>query len=192
MSAPETNDPSKAGMAWLGYAMITVLCFGLYGNFLHAGQSGMSDPEQGRFKAFLFVGIAYFLVAVLAPVAVLLAKKATPKYTSKGVIYSLLAGTAGAVGALGILLAFGAGGTPAVVMSIVFAGAPIINAFVSMTQHPPKGGWGAIKPQFYLGILLAATGGALVTFFKPPPSKSHTPTATIQKVDPTVAPAIQR
>ena len=33
----------------------------------------------------------------------------------------------GAIGAFGVLLAFGAKGTPAVVMSIVFAGAPVVS-----------------------------------------------------------------
>jgi hypothetical protein len=62
------------------------------------------------------------------------------------------------VGAFGVLLAFGANGTPAVVMSIVFAGAPVVNAIYALMQHPPAGGWGSIKPQFYLGIVLAAGG----------------------------------
>ena len=70
-----------------------------------------------------------------------------------------------------MLLAFGAKGTPPVVMSIVFAGAPIVNALVSIWQHPPAGGISAIKPQFYLGIILTALGGCLVTYYKPnPPS----------------------
>jgi hypothetical protein len=70
------------------------------------------------------------------------------------------------------LLAFGAKGTPAVVMSIVFAGAPIVNAIYSLSLHPPAGGWGTIKPQFFLGIVLAAVGGCLVTLYKPnPPAK---------------------
>ena len=47
-----------------------------------------------------------------------------------------------------------------VVMAIVFAGAPIVTAVVGLLQHPPKDGWSAIKPQFYLGILMAALGGA--------------------------------
>jgi drug/metabolite transporter (DMT)-like permease len=80
---------------------------------------------------------------------------------------SLLAGTVGAIGAFGVLLAFGAKGTPAVVMSIVFAGAPIVNAVVSLILHPPSGGWGSLNWQFVLGIALAALGGCLVTFFKP-------------------------
>ncbi len=56
---------------------------------------------------------------------------------------------------------------PSVVMAIVFAGAPIVNAFVSLLQHPPLGGWSAIKTQFWGGIGLAALGGCLVTLFKP-------------------------
>jgi hypothetical protein len=69
-----------------------------------------------------------------------------------------------------VLLAFGAKGTPAVVMSIVFAGAPVVNAVYSLALHPPAGGYGSIKPQFFLGILLAAVGGCLVTFYKPTPA----------------------
>ena len=56
---------------WLIFALMTVASWGVYGVFLHAGQVGMADPVHGRYKAFLWVGIAYFLVAVLAPLAVL-------------------------------------------------------------------------------------------------------------------------
>jgi drug/metabolite transporter (DMT)-like permease len=85
-------------------------------------------------------------------------------------LWSLIAGIAGAVGAFCVLLAFGAKGTPAVVMSIVFAGAPVINAVVAIAQHPPAGGVSSIKPQFYIGIVLAALGGCLVTYYKPNPA----------------------
>lgn len=157
-------------MTWLAFAMITVVCFGLYGNFLHSGQVGMADAVNGRFKAFLFVGIAYFLVAVLAPLAVLIFKGASLSFPMKGMAMSLVAGAAGAIGAFGVLLAFGAKGTPAVVMSIVFAGAPVVNAVYSILLHPPAGGVAGIKPQFFIGILLAALGGGLVTLYKPAPS----------------------
>ncbi|MBL9126728.1 MAG: hypothetical protein JNL97_03730 [Verrucomicrobiales bacterium] len=127
----------------------------------------MVDPVHGRYKAFLFVGIAYFITAVLAPAALLWMKGATWAFPAKGAWWSLIAGIVGAIGAFGVLLAFGAQGKPAVVMSIVFAGAPVVNAVVSLIQHPPAGGWGSIKPQFYLGIALAALGGCLVSFYKP-------------------------
>jgi hypothetical protein len=49
-------------------------------------------------------------------------------------------------------------------------------------SHPPAGGWGNIKPQFYLGILLAALGGTLVTYYKPPPSSAK-PAPTVVKAE---------
>jgi uncharacterized membrane protein YeaQ/YmgE (transglycosylase-associated protein family) len=165
-----TEQPTSPGLTWLWFALLTVACWGVYGVFLHTGQVAMGDPANGRYKAFLFVGIAYFLTAVLAPLALLLAKGAAfSGYTGRGMWWSLIAGIVGAVGAFGVLLAFGAKGTPAVVMSIVFAGAPVVNAIYSTLAHPPAGGWGAIKPQFFLGILLAALGGCLVTYYKPNP-----------------------
>ena len=84
-------------------------------------------------------------------------------------IWSLIAGVVGAIGAFCVLRAFGAQGAPAVVMSIVFAGAPIVNAIVALAWHPPAGGWGSIRWPFVLGIALAAVGGSLVTLYKPGP-----------------------
>jgi hypothetical protein len=55
-------------------------------------------------------------------------------------------------------------------MSIVFAGAPIVNAVVALIIHPPHGGWGSLRWQFVTGILLAALGGCLVTLYKPRPA----------------------
>src|SRR5688572_25910712 len=159
-------EGSNVGYGWLFYALLTVFSWGVYGVFLHTGQIAMGDPVNGRYKAFLLVGVAYFLTAVLAPLAVLLYKGADWNYPMKGLAWSLIAGIVGAIGAFGVLLAFGAKGTPAVVMSIIFAGAPIVNAVVAMMQHPPAGGYGTIKPQFYLGIILAALGGYLVTRYK--------------------------
>jgi hypothetical protein len=140
----------------------------------------MGDPVHGRYKAFLFVGIAYFITAVLAPLLVLLLKGSSWSFPAKGLWWSLLAGIVGAAGAFGVLLAFGAKGTPPVVMSIIFAGAPMVNALYSLSTHPPAGGWGAIKPQFFLGIVLAALGGCLVTLYKPAPGPPKTKAPTVQ------------
>jgi drug/metabolite transporter (DMT)-like permease len=157
-------------MQWLYYALLTVSTWGLYGVFLHSGQMAMKDPEFGRYKAFLLVGVAYFLVAVLAPLILLKLQGASWSFPSKGSWISLFAGTLGAVGAFGILLAFGAKGTPVVVMAIVFAGAPIVNAVAGMLMHPPKGGFAGVPWQFYLGIAMAAGGGCLVSYYKPAPA----------------------
>ena len=152
---------------WLIFVIMTVASWGLYGIFLHRGQLSMEDAVHGRFKAFLFVGLAYLLTAVIGSAVMLILNGAEWQFTSKGVSWSFLAGLVGAIGAFGVLLAFGAGGRPAVVMSIVFAGAPIVNAIVATLAHPPPGGWGAVRWQFVAGILLAAIGGCLVTFYKP-------------------------
>jgi drug/metabolite transporter (DMT)-like permease len=157
----------QSGMTWLAFALMTVASWGVYGVFLHRGQLAMVDPANGRFKAFLFVGIAYFLTAVLAPLAILALNRASWQFPPSGMTWSLIAGIVGAAGAFCVLLAFGKGGLPPVVMSIVFAGAPIVNALVAVALHPPEGGWAAVKWQFILGLLLAAAGGALVTRYAP-------------------------
>src|SRR5215207_9079075 len=176
------DNSQSAGSTWLLFALMTVVSWGVYGVFLHTGQTqmGEADPAIARYKAFLFVGIAYFLTAVLAPLALLMMKGAAfTGYSSKGMWWSLIAGIVGAIGAFGVLLAFGAGGKPGVVMSIVFAGAPIVNAIVSLALHPPEGGLGKVPVPFFLGILLAALGGFLVTYFKPGVPAKPKPAAAV-------------
>jgi hypothetical protein len=164
----DTTNPSS--QTWLMFSLITVVCWGLYGAFLHSGQSAMNDPVNGRYKAFLCVGVAYFITAVVMPLALLVSRGASWNFTTGGIGWSLLAGIVGAAGAFGVLLAFGARGTPAVVMSIVFAGAPVLNALYSLVLHPPAGGWRSLPWPFVLGLLLAALGGSLVTLYKPAPA----------------------
>lgn len=163
--------------SWLVFALGTVLTWGLYGIFLHLGQMGMVDPVNGRYKAFLFVGVAYFLTAVLAPLVLLLMRGADWSFPAKGLWLSLFAGTLGAIGAFFVLLALGAAvsakvpNAPGVIMAIVFAGAPIVNAVVSITMAHD---WGKVRWPFLLGLCMAAGGGYLVTKFKPvhaPPAK---------------------
>lgn len=180
----ELNASHSQSQGWLFYALITVGCWGLYGAFLHSGQTGMQDPVHGRYKAFLCVGIAYFLTAVLAPLAVLILKGANWNFTPGGVAWSLFAGIVGAVGAFSVLLAFGAKGSPAAVMSIVFAGAPVLNALYSLVLHPPAGGWLKLPLPFVLGIVLAAVGGCLVSLYKPAPAASRPGAAATQSAQP--------
>lgn len=179
-------------MSWLFFAFLTVVCWGVYGVWLHKGQIGMEDMVNGRYKAFLYVGIAYVLVAVLAPL-VMLRLYGKPgdtnflSYPTMGWKWSLIAGAVGAVGAFGVLLAFGAAPQPKaayvpVVMSIIFAGAPIVNAAVAMMSHPPEGGLSSVKWQFWAGILIAAIGGSMVAKYKPDaPTKPAPKPAAIEQ-----------
>ena len=162
---------------WLLFALLTVACWGLYGVFLFLGGEKMltgttpGDREVARYKAFLFIGVAYFITAVLAPLAMLMVRGASFTFPSAGITWSLIAGLAGAAGAFGVLLAFGAGGRPAAVMAIVFGGAPVVNAVVAITAFPP--GWGKVEWPFYVGLLLAACGGLLVTLYRPAAAPPH-------------------
>ena len=150
---------------------------------MHAGADGMGDEAKDtgnhRFMAFLWVGIAYFLTAVVAPLIILHFKGGNVAfwtYPTQGWKWSLIAGTLGAIGALGVLLAFSKmpDESPAyvpVIMSIIFAGAPIVNAIVSTAK---ANNWAYVKPPFLLGICFAALGGVLVTKYAPkkPPDPS--------------------
>jgi len=179
---PDTS--SGGGSLWIAFALMTLVSWGLYGVFLHMGQVGMNDPVNGRYKAFLMVGVAYMLIAVLFPAAFLMANGGSWAMPLAGWKWSLIAGTVGAIGAFCVLLSFGAKGNPAVVMSIIFAGAPIVNAVVVMALHPPAGGLGSLRWQFLVGIACAALGGTLVTLYKPGPAPAKSPQAESASANP--------
>ena len=168
-------------MHYLHFALLTVVCWGTYGVCMHIGASNMGDKENGRIMAFLWVGLAYFITAVVAPIIILKLKGgniAFWTYPAKGWQWSLFAGTLGAIGALGVLLAFGKMPSPAyvpVIMSIIFAGAPIVNALVNTTK---ENNWANVKLPFVAGICLAALGGYLVTIHAPKPNKPPAKVAT--------------
>ncbi len=162
-------------MSWLTYALMTVFFWGVYGVILHMGRGllpmGPEAPHAGL-KAFLLVCVAYFLVGFVT-VLVLKSRGTNWSFTSSGIGISLLAGLAGAAGALTLVLALGAANkdfgaaAASAVMPIVFGGAPIINAIVAMMVHPPEGGFKSLPLPFIFGILLAAGGGILVAKYAP-------------------------
>src|SRR3954470_14342986 len=93
----------QTNMNWLVFFLMTVVSWGLYGIFLHSGQMAMADKANGLYKAFLFVGLAYFLTAILAPLAMLGARKADWTFPAAGMGWSLIAGIVGAIGAFCVL-----------------------------------------------------------------------------------------
>ena len=90
---------------WLIFVFMTVSAWGLYGVFLHQGQVSMADPVHGRYKAFLFVGLAYLLAAVIGSALMLILNGSDWQFTSKGISWSFVAGIVGSIGAFGVLLA---------------------------------------------------------------------------------------
>jgi hypothetical protein len=147
-------------VSWIYFVAGAIVSWGLYGPSLHRGQVALGHPM----RALLCVGVAYFLIGVLVPVLSLSAQGEIKAFTSDGVAAATWAGALGALGAVCIIWAFRAGGSPLYVMPLVFAGAPVVNVLYSMWQHPPKV---APSPMLYLGFLFAALGGYLVLHYKP-------------------------
>lgn len=145
---------------WILFVAGAVLSWGAYGVLLHKGQVALGNP----LKALLCVGVAYFLIGVLVPVATLSAQGGLSNFNSSGLITATIAGALGAAGAACIIYAFRTGGLPLYVMPLVFGGAPIVNVLVSMAVHPPKS---AIHPMLFVGFVLASAGAAMVLYFRP-------------------------
>ena len=165
----------------------TAICWGIYGPVLHWGQAGMG---HGRLRPFMGVGMAYFMIAIVVPALVIymLKQETDPKYhwTATGTFWSLAGGAAGAIGALGIIMAFNFGGTPAFVMPLVFGCAPIINTAFTMYFSGSWRNLGNISGGLYFaGLILVAVGAVMVLSFAPKPSKS--PSAGSHSAKPTVA-----
>jgi hypothetical protein len=148
-------------MHWLAFVAGTVLSWGVYGAMLHQGQVALKSPM----RALLCVGVAYFLVGVLVPVAVLMSQgEGLRGFTMSGTMFATMAGILGAIGAVGIIFAFRSGGHPTYVMPLVFGGAPLINVLYTMAMHPPKV---APNPLLYVGFLVTAIGAGMVLYYKP-------------------------
>src|SRR3984893_3438941 len=110
----------------LGFVLLTMICWGIYGPVLTKGQVDM----HSGLRPFICVGLAYFVIAVAVPVALLKTTGEKGHWTATGLFWSLLAGVVTAIGALGIILAIGARGSPLYVMPLVFGIAPVVNSFV--------------------------------------------------------------
>jgi hypothetical protein len=148
-------------MNWLAFVAGAVLSWGVYGAMLHQGQVKLGNPM----RALLCVGVAYFLVGVVVPLAVLTAQgQGVRGFNASGTTFATVAGILGALGAVCIIFSFRTGGLPTYVMPLVFGGAPLVNVLYTMYIHPPKV---AVSPMLYIGFLLTAIGAGTVLYYKP-------------------------
>jgi hypothetical protein len=153
------------------FVAMTVLSWGVYGPVLHKGQMLM---EGSRLRPFLCVGLAYFLVAVIVPSLLIPAMGKSFDFTFTGTMWSLAGGSVGALGALGIIMAFNFGGKPIYVMPLVFGGAPVVNTLTTIfTSESVQD----ISPFFYAGLIVVVAGAATVLVFSPKSPHALTPTA---------------
>lgn len=144
---------------------VTIFCWGVYGPVLHAGRVQMAE-EGGHalWRPFICVGLAYMAIGIIVPAILLAWRGEKGRFSPLGLLWSFVAGIAGAVGALGILLAFEFGGRPVYVMPLVFGGAPVVNAFLTiyMTRRMRE-----VGPIFLAGLIMVGLGAVIVLLFKP-------------------------
>jgi hypothetical protein len=184
-SAPHSSSPDTAHAGppakkpvdfWgvLGSIVVAAFCWGSYGPMLHIGQGKMSGS---RLRPFACVGMAYFLIAVAAPLAMIYMGSSggggfaamRSGWTVAGISWSFVAGVAGAVGALGVILAFNAGGKPYYVMPLIFGFAPVINTFISVSE---AGTWNLVPIMFWVSLAVVIAGAVTVLINAPKP-KPH-------------------
>jgi hypothetical protein len=153
---------------------LVICCWGAYGPVLHIGQAAM---HHSRLRPLICVGLAYFVIAVVVGYLWLAATGEASTFNFTGTFWSLMGGAAGAIGALGIIMAFNFGGKPVYVMPLVFGGAPVVNTFFTITA---SGLWDQVNALFVAGLLLVIAGAAMVLVFapkgSPPPKPAPAPT----------------
>src|SRR5688572_4635641 len=96
-------------LPWWAYVVLAGLAWGTYVPIIfYGGQELTTRPGTigGRLASILCVGIAYFVLAVVIPVALMATRDdAKPDWKLNGLIFSSLAGMAGAIGAICVIFA---------------------------------------------------------------------------------------
>jgi len=201
---------------WLLYVLLAGLSWGTYVPIIFYGGSELGFPGKpvapaSRILAILCVGMAYFVMAVVVPTILFVSgqqKWSDVNPTTNGLVFSSLAGIAGAVGAICVVFASKAAMdagraaqeddptfNPATyrmyIAPLIFGLAPVINTIVSLVWHPKSGNWFSFHLEtpswkMLVGILLVAAGAALVLFSKEqaeaakgPPKPAAPPQATM-------------
>jgi hypothetical protein len=174
-------------MPWWGYVLLAGLAWGTYVPLIFYGGTELTTRPGtigGRLASILCVGVAYFVLAVVIPVALMLTREdARPEWRWTGLVFSALAGAAGAIGAICVIFASKAavdqakldGLDPAsyriYIAPLIFALAPLINTLLSLVWHPQPGNpwhfaWETPGWKLPMGIILAAVGTFLVLLSK--------------------------
>ena len=155
------------------FALLTAMCWGLYGPSLGQARSALLSP----FKPYVAIGVAYLLWGIGGGIAGMLYKSDAFTFSGTGTLWGFIAGTFGAWGAFTLTLAMFSGGAamPQVVMPIVFGGAVTVTALVSAWQVRDRV---AASPWLWVGVVGIAICIVIVAYNTPhaaphpPPSES--------------------
>jgi hypothetical protein len=171
------NNPQEeiqSMMKWLvvlSFVAGAALSWGVYVPVVHRAAFEL----KSNLRAFMFVGVAYFLVAVVIPASLIFVAKSdptvkpgiVPNFHLHASLWGLAAGIVGAMGALCVIFATTKAGPGAAIFvaPLVFGGAPIINTLATIYYfHPTKT---APDWRFFAGLALAVAGASLVLIYKP-------------------------
>jgi hypothetical protein len=181
---------------WIFYVALAGLAWGTYVPIIFYGGNELGGKAASRMLGVLCVGVAYFVIGVVFPLIylyVMTPAEQRPSPTTNGLLFSGLAGVAGAVGAICVIFASKeataaatrAGLDPATyrlyIAPLIFGLAPVINTLVSLIWHPGKGepfhfGFDVPGWKLWVGIILVGAGAALVLFSKEE-AEGHKPAA---------------
>lgn len=154
------------------FALGTAFFWGLYGPTIGNAQIKGVQPPDGwsPFKPYVFIGIAYLVIAVGGGLVAMKFKGDTFNYTAKvpgtershfdTAKWGFLAGSLGAAGALCLTCAMMISrGNAALVMPIVFGGAVSMTALVSYFKFRDAGN---ISPMLWVGMAFVLVGAVIV------------------------------
>ncbi len=151
------------------FALGTALFWGLYGPTIGNAQSKVPPPVGwSPFKPYVFIGIAYLVLAIAGGLIAMKLKGDTFSYAGDHFTpakWGFLAGCLGAFGALCLTTAMMLSkGNALLVMPIVFGGAVSVTAIVSLLRVRDEiaSGHTTISPNLWIGMVLVVCGIVLV------------------------------
>ena len=172
------------------FAVGTAIFWGCYGPTIGNAQTPRLDgrpllPPEGwtPFKPYVFIGIAYLVIAIIGGLVMMKVKGDSFSYSGQHFApakWGFLAGTLGAAGALCLTTAMMTSrGNALLVMPIVFGGAVSVTALVSVLRlHAAD----SVSPLLWIGMAITVVGVVIVAMNTPhghaPAKPSATPTET--------------
>lgn len=146
-----------------GFIALTLVCWGVFGPLLELGQVSL---HYSALRALICVGAAVSLLGVGVPIVWLRSREEEGGWTSRGIAWGLLAGTAGVLGTLGMVLALKFRGDAVVVLPAVLGLIPVVHAAAMMLA---TGTFSETSKLFYGAIVLVVVGALGVMLFQPRP-----------------------